>query len=83
MSNKGIGEMEATTISHLVGQMEAILEILEFRIEQMNMKDYQTESLMEQVYKARSVNNKIFNMYIKDRLDRIKKTYNNGSDENK
>ena len=83
MSNKGTGEMEATTIAHLVGQMEAILEILEYRIQQTSMKDYQTEYLMEQVYKARSMNNKIFNMYIKDRIDRIKKTYNNGSDENK
>ena len=83
MKHKSTGTMEATTISHLTGQMVTILEMIEFSIQQTDIKDYQAEYLMEQINEAKSVNNKIFNMYIKDRLDRIKKTYNNGNDEDK
>ena len=81
MRHKGTGEMEAETISHLVGRMDAILEIMEFNILQIKMKDYQMKFLIDQVYKANAVNDEIFETYKRDKLNRIKKTYNNGSDE--
>ncbi len=83
MSNKGIGEMEATTISHLTGRMIAILEMMEFNIQQIEMKDYLMGCLMEQIQKAKAVNDEIFEMHKRNELDRIKKTCNNGSDEDK
>ena len=81
MRNKGT--MEATTIAHLVGRMDTILEMIEFSIQQINIKDYQTEYLMEQIQKANAVNDEIFEMYKRNELNRVRKTYNNGNDENK
>ncbi len=81
MSNKGIGEMEATNIAHLTGQMVTILEMIEFRVHQLSMDDYQTKFLMEQINEAKAVNDKIFEMHKRNELNRIIKTYNNGSDE--
>lgn len=75
--------MEATTIAHLTGQMEAILEILEFRIQQIKMEDYQAKCLMEQINKAKAVNDEIFEMHKKNELNGIKKIYNDLSNENK
>ena len=75
--------MKATTIAHLTGQMVTILEMIEFSIQQTDIKDYQTKFLMEQINEAKAVNDKIFEMHTKSELDRIKKTYNNGSDEDK
>ena len=83
MSNKGTGEMEATTIAHLTGQMITILEMIEFSIQEADIKYYQMKFLMEQINEAKAVNDKIFEMYTKNELNRIKKTYNNGSDEDK
>ena len=80
MRHKGTGEMEATTISHLTGQMVTILEMIEFSIQQTDMNDYQMENLMEQIQKANAVNDEIFEMYKRNELNRIKKAYN---DENK
>ena len=81
MSNKGTGEMEATTIAHLTGQMVTILEMIEFSIQQTDIKDYQAEYLMKQINEAKTVNDKIFEMYARNEFNRIIKTYNNGSDE--
>ena len=81
MSNKGT--MEATTIAHLTGQMVTILEMIEFSIQQTDIKDYQKKFLMEQIHKANAVNDEIFEMHKKNELNRIKKIYNNGSDEDK
>ena len=75
MRHKGTGEMEAITIAHLTGQMAIILEMVEFSIQQINMKDYQMKYLMEQIHKANAVNNEIFEMHKKNELNRIKKTY--------
>ena len=49
MSNKGTGEMEATTIAHLTGQMVTILEMIEFSIQQTSIKNYQAEYLIKQI----------------------------------
>ena len=81
MRNKGTGEMEATTIAHLTGQMVTILEMIEFSVHQISMKNYQMEYLMEQINEAKAVNDEIFEVHKKNELNRIKKTYNNGSDE--
>ena len=83
MSNKGTGEMEATTIAHLTGQMVTILKMIEFSIQQTSIKDYQSEYLMKQINEANAVNDKIFETYKRNELNRIKKTYNNGNNENK
>ena len=80
MRHKGTGEMKATTIAHLVGQMVTILEMIEFSIQQIDIKDYQAEYLMKQINAAKAVNDEIFEMHKRNELDRIKKTYN---DENK
>ena len=82
MSNKGTGGMEATTISHLSGQMVTILEMIEFNVHQISMNDYQTEYLVEQIQKAKAVNDEIFEVHKRNELNRIKKACNNGSDEN-
>ena len=82
MRHKGTGEMEAITIAHLTGQMAIILEMMEFSIQQTDIKDYQMKYLMEQIQKANDVNDKIFEMHKRNELNRIKKIYNNGSDEN-
>ncbi len=82
MSNKDTIEMKATTIAHLTGQMEAILEMIEFSIQQTSIKNYQSEYLMKKINEAKTVNDEIFEMHKRNELDRIKKTYNNGSDEN-
>ena len=76
-------EMKATNIAHLTGQMEAILEMIEFSIQQTSIKNYQSEYLMKKINEAKTVNDEIFEMHKKNELNRIKKTYNNGSDENK
>ena len=55
--------MEATTIAHLTGQMVTILEMIEFSIQQTDIKDYQTKFLMEQINEAKAVNDKIFEMH--------------------
>ena len=81
MSNKDIEEMEATTIAHLTGQMVTILKMIEFSMQQTDIKDYQTKFLMEQINEAKAVNDKIFETYKRDKLNRIKKTYNNRNDE--
>ena len=75
--------MKATTIAHLTGQMVTILEMIEFSIKQIDMKDYQAEYLMKQINEAKTVNDEIFEIHKKNELNRIKKTYNNGSDEDK
>ena len=69
--------MKATNIAHLTGQMDAILKMMKFSIQQTDMKDYQMEYLMEQIHKANAINDEIFEMYKKSELDRIKKTYSN------
>ena len=79
MSNKNTGRMKATNIAHLVGQMDVILETMEFSIQQVEMEDYQEDFLMNQISEAKAVNEKIFEMHEKNELDKIKKTYN---DEN-
>ena len=73
--------MKATTIAHLTGQMITILEMIEFSIQQINMKDYQTKFLIELINEAQAVNDNIFEMYTKNELNRIIKAYNNGCDE--
>ena len=75
--------MEAITIAHLTGQMVTILEMIEFSIQQTSIKNYQAEYLMKQINEAKAVNDEIFEMHKRNELNRIKKTYNNGSDENK
>ena len=75
--------MEATTISHLTGQMVTILEMMEFNVQQVKMNDYQKQYLMEQIQKAKDVNDEIFEMHKRNELNRIKKTYNNGNDGDK
>ena len=83
MRNKGTGEMEATTIAHLTGQMVTILEMIEFSIQQTSIKDYQTKFLMELINEAKAVNDKIFEMHTKNELNRIIKDYSDGNYENK
>ena len=83
MSNKDTKEMEAITIAHLTGQMATILKMIEFSIQQTSIKNYQAEYLMKQINVAKVVNDEIFEMYTKNELNRIKKTYNNGKDEHK
>ena len=75
MSNKDTIEMKATTIAHLTGQMEAILEMIEFSIQQTSIKNYQSEYLMKKINEAKTVNDEIFEMHKKNELNRIKKTY--------
>ena len=76
--------MEATTIAHLVGQMDVILKMIEFNIEQIEVKDHQTgvmvNLLMDKINEARDVNEKIFEMHKKNELDRIEKIYNDESE---
>ena len=73
--------MEAITIAHLTGQMVTILKMIEFSIQQTSIKDYQAEYLMKQINEAKTVNNEIFEMYKRNELNRIRKTYNNENDE--
>lgn len=72
--------MEATNIAHLVGQMDVILKMIEFNIEQIEVKDHQTgvlvKLLMDKICEAKDVNEKIFKMHKKNELDRIEKIYN-------
>jgi hypothetical protein len=75
--------MKATTIAHLTGQMAIILEMIEFSIQQTDIKDYQAEYLIKQINEANAVNDEIFEMHKRNELNRIKKIYNNGSDEDK
>jgi hypothetical protein len=76
--------MEATSIAHLVGQMDVILKMIEFNAEQIEVKDHQTgvlvKLLMDQINKAKDVNENIFEMHKKNEFDKIKKTYNNESE---
>jgi hypothetical protein len=76
--------MEATSIAHLVGQMDVILKSIEFNVEQIEVKDYQTrflvELLMDKIGEAKDVNEKIFEMHKKNEFDKIKKTYNDESE---
>ncbi len=81
MSNKDTIEMKATTISHLTGQMVTILEMMEFSIQQIDIKDYQAEYLMKQINEAKTVNDEIFEMHKRNELNRIKKTYSDGDYE--
>ena len=83
MSNKGTGEMKATTIAHLVGRMNTILKMIEFNTQQIEMNDYLMGCLMEQINEAKAVNDEIFEMHKRNELNRIKKIYNNENDENK
>ena len=82
MRNKGTGEMEATTIAHLTGQMVTILKMIEFSIQQTGMADYKAEYLIKQINEAKVVNDEIFELHKKNELNRIKKTYNDKGDEN-
>ncbi len=59
--------------------MDAILKMIEFGIQQTDMKYYQTKYLMEQINEAKAVNDEIFEMYKRNELNKIKKTYNNES----
>lgn len=80
MSNKG--KMKATTIAHLTGQMVTILEMIEFSIQQTGMADYKAEYLMKQINEAKAVNDEIFEMYKRNELNRVRKIYNDLSNEN-
>jgi hypothetical protein len=79
--------MEATNIAHLVGQMDVILKLMEFNASQIEVKDHQTgvlvKLLMDQINKAKDVNEKIFEMHKKNELDRIEKIYNDEDNESK
>ena len=75
--------MEATTISHLTGQMVTILEMIEFSIQQTSIKNYQAEYLIKQINEARAVNDEIFELHKRNELNRIKKAYNDGDYEGK
>ena len=76
--------MEATTIAHLVGQMDVILKMIEFNASQIEAKDHQTgylvKLLMDKINEAKDVNEKIFKMHKKNELDRIEKIYNDESE---
>jgi hypothetical protein len=76
--------MEATSIAHLVGQMDVILKMIEFNAEQIETKDYQTrylvKLLMDKIGEAKDVNEKIFEMHKKNEFDKIKKIYNDESE---
>src|SRR5690554_2069652 len=67
--------MEATTIAHLVGRMDVILNMLEFYAGQMEVGDYRNgylmRLLMDKIGEAKDVNEKIFEMHKKNELDRI------------
>ena len=76
MSNKGTETMEAKNISHLVGQMDAILRMVELDILQIKGNEYMVEILLKQVNQAKDVNEKIFEMHKKNELEKITKTYN-------
>ena len=75
--------MKATTIAHLTGQRVTILEMIEFSIQQTGIADYKAEYLMKQINEAKAVNDEIFEMHKRNELNRVKKTYSNGNDENK
>ena len=79
--------MEATTIAHLVGRMDVILNMLEFYAGQMEVGDYRNrylmKLLMDQINEAKNVNEKIFEMHKKNELDRIEKIYNDEDNESK
>jgi hypothetical protein len=79
--------MEATNIAHLVGQMDVILKLMEFNASQIEVKDHQTgvlvKLLMDQINKAKDVNEKVFEMHKKNELDRIEKIYNDEDNESK
>ena len=79
MSNKGTEVMEAKNIAHLVGRMDAILKMIEFGVLQIKGSDYLADYLMDQINEAKDINENIFEMYKKNELEKIKKTY---SDEN-
>ena len=83
MSNKGTGGMEAITIAHLTGQMVTILEMIEFSIQQTGMADYKVEYLMKQINEAKTVNDEIFELHKKNELNRVRKIYNDLSNESK
>ena len=76
--------MEATSIAHLVGQMDVILKLMEFNASQIEAKDYQTrylvKLLMDKIGEAKDVNEKIFEMHKKNEFDKIKKIYNDESE---
>jgi hypothetical protein len=69
--------MKATTIAHLVGQMDVILKLMEFNASQIEVKDYQTgyliKLLMDKIGEAKDVNEKIFEMHRENEFDKIKK----------
>ena len=75
--------MKATTIAHLTGQMVTILEMIEFSIQQTGMADYKVEYLMKQINEAKAVNDEIFEMHKRNELNRVRKIYNDLSNENK
>ena len=76
--------MEATTIAHLVGQMDVILNMLEFYAGQMEVGDYRNgylmRLLMDKIGEAKDVNEKVFEMHKKNEFDKIKKIYNDESE---
>ena len=82
MSNKNTKAMEATTIAHMVGRMDAILKMVEFDILRINGNEYLVEFLRDQIKQAKDINERIFEMHLKNELEKIKKTYSNESDEN-
>ena len=67
--------MKATTIAHLTGQMDAILKMMEFSIQETKMGERQDEYLIKQIQKAAAINDEIFEMYKRNELDRIKKIH--------
>ena len=65
MSNSSIEGMEAKNIAHLVGQMDAILRMVELDILRIKENEYLVEVLLKQVNQAKDVNEKIFEMHKK------------------
>ena len=64
-SNSDTKAMEATTIAHMVGRMDAILKMVEFDILRINGNEYLVEFLRDQINQAKDINERIFEMYIK------------------
>ena len=83
MSNSSTGFMETKNIAHLTGKMDAILKMIEFNAKKVVCDEYLKKSLMSMINEAKDVNEKIFEIYKKNELEKIKKTYSNEGDGNK
>ena len=64
--SEGAGFMEAKNIAHLVGRMDGILKMIEFDILRIKENEYLVEILINQINRAKDVNEKIFEMYRKN-----------------